>query len=196
MIQDGELGTLLSISATVWQNWGDFSMGTWRQVPDLSGGGFLFDTGAHMLNTVVDLAGEEVVEVAAWMDQRGRPVDTMSVVIARLASGALVTLHACGETILSCASDVRVFGSEAILRTGVWGEVLELERAGQGRMEPVPVAPSLGAWEQFLAVRAGKLNNPCPPEVGLRMARLYDAIRDSALAGGKPTTAGHREVRI
>ena len=26
--------------------------GTWRQVPALSGGGFLFDTGAHMLNTV------------------------------------------------------------------------------------------------------------------------------------------------
>ena len=27
----------------------------------LSGGGFLFDTGAHMLNTVADLAGEDVV---------------------------------------------------------------------------------------------------------------------------------------
>ena len=33
--------------------------GTWRQDPALSGGGFLFDTGAHMLNTVADLAGED-----------------------------------------------------------------------------------------------------------------------------------------
>jgi len=39
-------------------------------------------------------------------------------------------------------------------------------------------------WEQFLAVRAGKQENPCPPEVGLRMARLWDAIQASAARGG------------
>ena len=38
----------------------------------LSGGGFLFDTGAHMLNTVTDIAGEDVVEVAAWLEDDGR----------------------------------------------------------------------------------------------------------------------------
>ena len=38
----------------------------------------------------------------------------------------------------------------------------------------------MGVWEQFLDVRAGKMANPCPPEVGLRMARLYDAIQASA----------------
>ena len=30
--------------------------------------------------------------------------------------------------------------------------------------------PSLGVWEQFLAVRSGSIPNPCPPEVGLRIA--------------------------
>ena len=73
MLRSGELGRLLSISATVWQDWGPNTVGTWRQVPALSGGGFLFDTGAHMLNTVVDLAGEEFAEVAAWLDDNGRP---------------------------------------------------------------------------------------------------------------------------
>ena len=50
-IRRGELGELRSISATVWQHWDRRTGGTWRQVPAVSGGGFLFDTGAHMLNT-------------------------------------------------------------------------------------------------------------------------------------------------
>jgi len=76
MLRSGELGTLLSISATVWQGWGPGTAGRWRQQPEISGGGFMFDTGAHMLNTVSDLAGEDFAEVAAWLDTRGRPVDT------------------------------------------------------------------------------------------------------------------------
>jgi len=48
----------------------------------------------------------------------------------------------------------------------------------------VPVPPSLGVWEQFLAVRDGRLPNPAPPSVGLRMARLYDAIKASAAMNG------------
>ncbi len=186
MLRSSELGTLLSISATTWQNWGPGTVNTWRQQPEISGGGFLFDTGAHMLNTVVDLAGEEFAEISAWMDNRQRPVETMAVVIGRLVSGPMVTLHGCGEAIPSCASDIRVFTTEAILRTGIWGERLEIQRAGRKTLRPVPVPPSLGVWEQFLAVKDGRMPNPCPPEVGLRMARLYDAIKTSAAQNGAP----------
>ena len=107
-------------------------------------------------------------------------------VAARLASGALVTLHGCGETVRSCSSDIRVFCTEAIVRTGAWGQFLEVQRQGEDQLSPVPVPSSLGVWEQFLAVRSGKMENPCPPEVGLRMARLYDAIKASAAQNGMP----------
>lgn len=190
LLRSGDMGRLLTISATIWQNWGANTVNTWRQVPEIAGGGFLFDTGAHMLNTVVDLAGEEFVEVAAWLDNYGRPVETLGVIIGRLASGALVTLHACGEAIPSCASDIRVFTQDAILRTGMWGEFLELQRAGESSLAPVVLPPSLGVWEQFLRVRRGELPNPCPPEVGLRMARLYDAIKASAALNGAPVQCG------
>lgn len=186
LLRSGELGILQSMSATAWQGWGSGTLNTWRQQPAISGGGFLFDTGAHMLNTVVDLAGEEFTEVAAWLDNNGRPVETEGVVIGRLASGALVSLHASGEAIPSCDSDVRIFCSKAILRTGIWGERLEIQRTGEKELSPIEVPPSLGVWEQFLAVRAGQIDNPCPPEVGLRMARLYDAIVESASQAGKP----------
>jgi predicted dehydrogenase len=188
MLRSGELGELLSISAVVWQSWGPGTAGAWRQDPKISGGGFLFDTGAHMLNTVVDLAGEEFVEVAAWLDNRERPVEVMGTVMGRLKSGAMVTMHACGEAIPSCSSDVRVFCSRAILRAGIWGDLLEIQPYGEKVLRPVEVPPSLGAWQQFLAVRNGQIENPCPPEVGLRMARLYDAIKASAAQRGVPVS--------
>ena len=184
LYQSGDLGQLLSISATVWQSWGPGTVGSWRQVPEISGGGFLFDTGAHMLNTVVDLAGEEFTEVAAFMDFNQRPVETEAVVIGRLKSGAMVTLHGAGESIPSCASDIYAFYSKAILRTGIWGEKLEIQRTGENQFKRVRVPRSQGVWEQFMAVRGGKMTNPCPPEVGLRMAKLYDAIKISAAQHG------------
>jgi predicted dehydrogenase len=188
MLRAGELGDLLSISGTVWQRWGPGTHGKWRQDLAVSGGGFMFDTGAHLLNTVADLAGEPFVEVAAWTDNHGRPVETLAAVIARLASGALVSLHGCGETVRTCRSDIRLFCTEGILRTGAWGRWLEVQRAGEPDFVPVTLPASLGVWEQFLAVRKGAMPNPCPPEVGLRMAHLYDAIQASAAQDGVPVT--------
>ena len=184
ILESGKLGEILSISATVWQDWKNLTSNTWRQQPEIAGGGFLFDTGAHMLNTVVDLAGEEFVEVAAWLDNRARDVDILGVVIGRLQSGVLVTLHGCGDT-PNGGSDVRVFGTQGMLRTGVWGGFLEAQFAGDPELKVVEVPPSLGTWQQFIAVRNGVLPNPCPPEVGLRMARLWDAIKASAAEDGK-----------
>lgn len=184
MIRRGELGAILNIDAVAWQDWHTQSQGTWRQVPELSGGGFLFDTGAHMLNTVADLAGETVTEVAAWLVDDGAPVDLRGVVMARIASGGLITMNAAGRAIPSLGSDIRVFCERATLRTGIWGERLEIQREGEEALVPVESVQPGTVWEQFLDVRAGRIENPSPPEVGLRMAHLWDAIRASAAAGG------------
>ncbi|HEX2755990.1 MAG TPA: Gfo/Idh/MocA family oxidoreductase [Candidatus Limnocylindrales bacterium] len=184
LLRSGELGSILNISATAWQNWSTITTGTWRQEPVLSGGGFLFDTGAHMLNTVADLAGEDFAEVAAWLEDDGRPVDIRATVMGRLVSGALVTMNACGSAIPSCHSEIRVFTSGAILKTGIWGETLEIQRLGASGLRKVRAVAGIHVWEQFLNVRSGRIPNPSPPEVGLRMARLWDAIRASAAMAG------------
>lgn len=188
MVRNGQIGRLLNIDGLIWQNWEAQSRGTWRQAPELSGGGFFFDTGAHLLNTVAELAGEPFVEVAAWLDNQGRPVDISGVVMGRLRSGALVTLNACGNTSPSCASEIRVLGSEGMLRTGAWGEFLEVQTDQQTGWLPVDVPASLGVWEQFLLARSGRIANPSPPSTGLRMAHLWDAIRASAARGGAPVS--------
>jgi predicted dehydrogenase len=190
MLHSGELGQLLNISATVWQHWKTVTSGTWRQDPAISGGGFMFDTGAHMLNTVTDLAGEEFTEVAAWFDRRGTAVDILAVAMGRLKSGALVTLNGCGDASSSHNSELRIFCSQGILQTTVWGDYLRLQRLGRIRLRRVKCPPTLGVWQQFLAVRSGEMENPCPPEVGLRMIRLWDALKASAEWGGLPVQCG------
>ena len=189
MLRNGNIGKIKTSSGVVWQNWGVNTVNTWRQIPAIAGGGFLFDTGAHLLNTTVDLAGEDVAEVAAYLDNQGRAVETLGVVIARLKSGVLVSLHGCGEAMPSCHSDIRVFGDKGILYTGVWGEKLQVQYDGDTPPATVETAASMGVWEQFLGVRQGAAN-PCPPEVGLRMARLWDAIQLSAAKGGSAVKIG------
>jgi predicted dehydrogenase len=184
MLRSGELGSIMNVVAFVWEDWSTHYYGHWKQNAEISGGGFMFDTGAHMLNTVADLVDEDFVEVAAWLDNRDRSVDILGCVMGRLRSGGLVTMSACGSAIPSCASEIRVFSSNAIIRTGIWGEFLEIQRAGDKQLQPISVPSSMGVWEQFLAVRGGKIDNPSPPEIGLRMARLWDAIRASAAQDG------------
>ena len=190
ILRSGKLGRILTISGVAWQNWMSFTTGLWRQDPEVAGGGFLFDTGAHMLNTVSDLAGEDFVEVAAWMENEGAPVDILSVVIARLKSGALVSMNAAGNTNSGIGSDVRVMCEKGMLQTGIWGERLLVQEIEDEALTPVELPESLGTWQQFLRVRAGEIENPCPPEIGLRMARLWDAIKESAGQGGRPVTVG------
>ncbi|MYC94380.1 MAG: Gfo/Idh/MocA family oxidoreductase [Caldilineaceae bacterium SB0661_bin_32] len=190
ILRSGRLGRILNISAVVWQNWMSFTTGLWRQDPEVAGGGFLFDTGAHMLNTISDLAGEDFVEVAAWMDNHGTPVDILGAVIARLKSGALVSMNAAGNTQCKIGSDVRVLCEKGMLQTGVWGECLLIQETEDEALMEVKLPESLGTWQQFLRVRAGEMENPCPPEIGLRMARLWDAIKESAGQGGRPVTVG------
>lgn len=184
MLRRGELGALLNVDALVWQDWAEHAHGTWRMDPAVSGGGFLFDTGAHMLNTVADLAGEDVAEVAAFLETDGNPVDVRGAVLARLASGALITMNGCGRAIPSIGSDIRLYCERGTLRTGIWGERLELQRAGAAALRPVRSVRPKSVWQQFLDVRADLEPNPSPPEIGLRMARLWDAIRESSARGG------------
>ncbi|MDE2952770.1 MAG: Gfo/Idh/MocA family oxidoreductase [Chloroflexota bacterium] len=185
LIQSGELGELLNVTGMVWQGWKEATVGTWRQIPEVAGGGFMFDTGAHMLNTLCTLVGEDFAAVAAWTDNRGTPVDIDGVVMARLESGALVTINGCGDSIPSLDSEIFVVLSRGVIRTGIYGERLLIRRAGDSGYVPADLPKMRGAWEQFTQVRAGEIENPCPPEVGLRMAKLWDAIVESASKDGQ-----------
>ena len=188
LIATGELGDLQTVTGMVWQGWKDLTGGTWRQIPETAGGGFLFDSGAHMMNTVCTLVGEDFASVAAWTDNRGTPVDINGVVMGRLESGALVTLNGCGDCIPGLENEIFVNLTGGVIRTGIYGERLFIRRAGEAEATEAELPKMRGAWQQFTQVRAGEIENPCPPEVGLRMARLWDAIVESASKDGQPVS--------
>ena len=184
LIAAGEIGPVVSISAHSHQNWKAFTVGKWRQDPEISGGGFLFDTGSHMINTVVDLAGADVAELAAVQDNRGAPVEITSAVSGTFKNGVFFALCAAGDSV-NCQSRIVVMGDKGVLITGAAGELLQIIRPGKPEPEAVPAGPWMSVWERFLLVRKGKLANPCPAEVGLRFARFMDLVRESAAGSEK-----------
>ncbi len=181
----GEFGELIAISGMIWESWSSNYDGHWKQQPEISGGGFMFDTGAHMMNTVCLLANSDFDSVAAYMNNHGKKVDIATAVSARLKNGALVTLTAAGEGPPGCASYITFFYSKAIVRIDAWGgwREISVDRTSEPREE----AEILGnPMKNFLAIRAGTMENSGSVEMGLRFARLWDAIKQSAAADGIP----------
>ncbi len=182
LLNEGVIGNVTSVSGYAFQEWKKGTTNTWRQDPDMSGGGFLFDTGSHMINTVVDLIGQDVVQVAALMDNRKTPVEINSAVSGQFKNGVMFSLGGAGDS-TDWGSLISVFGDKGALQTGIWGERLLLKEKGKDEFKSVPYAKSKGVWEEFVKVLQGKLENPCPAEVGLRFAKLMDMIRESAKSG-------------
>jgi len=144
----------------------------------------MFDTGAHMMNTVCVLADSEFVKLSAFMNDRGRAVDIATAVAARLANGALATFSAAGEGPKGCASAITFFYSRAIVRIDAWGAWREV--AVNGVAEPRETLEIVDTpMRTFLAVREGKLDNPSTVANGVRFARLWDAIKLSASRDGE-----------
>jgi predicted dehydrogenase len=183
MIATGQLGKILNVQAAVWQTWEQGTKGLWRQEPKISGGGYMFDTGAHLLNTVSDLVGEPFSQVSAFIDNRSTKVDILTVAIAKTQSGAFVTINGCGASPVT-GTDIKIWGEKGMMECGVWGGYLRVHMAGEKEMKAVELPEFLGVVQTFLRVRNGEITNPCPGEIGLRMIQLWDAIKKSAKAGG------------
>lgn len=180
----GQFGDLVSVSATIWEGWSSKYSGLWKQKPELSGGGFMFDTGAHMMNTVCLLVGSEFERVSAYMNNQGKPIDIVCAVAARLENGALVTFNAAGEGPPGCASHMTFFYTKAIVRIDAWGGWREISTEG-GPSQREEAETIDNPLKTFLSVRAGTLENPSTVKNGLRFARLWDAIKASAARDGE-----------
>ena len=181
----GDFGDLVSVNASIWEGWAKNYAGQWKQNPAISGGGFMFDTGAHMMNTVCVLADSEFERLSAFTNNRGLKVDLVTAVAARLSNGALVTFNAAGEGPPGCASAITFFYSRAIVRIDAWGKWREVmidgvsEPREEGETRDTPM-------HTFQAVRDGRMANPSTVANGLRFARLWDAIKASSARDGEP----------
>ena len=181
----GDFGDLVSVNASIWEGWAKNYAGQWKQNPAISGGGFMFDTGAHMMNTVCVLADSEFERLSAFTNNRGLKVDLVCAVAARLANGALVTFNATGDGPPGCESAITFFYTKAIIRIDAWGKWREV--TVEGVAEPREESEIRDTpMHTFQAVRDGRMANPSTVANGLRFARLWDAIKASAARDGAP----------
>ncbi|MET3900177.1 putative dehydrogenase [Devosia sp. UYZn731] len=180
----GDFGDLVSVNASIWEGWAKNYAGQWKQNPAISGGGFMFDTGAHMMNTVCVLADSEFARLSAFTNNRGLKVDLVCAVAARLSNGALVTFNAAGDGPPGCESAITFFYTKAIIRIDAWGKWREV--SVEGVAEPREESEIRDTpMHTFQAVRDGKMANPSTVANGLRFARLWDAIKASAARDGE-----------
>ncbi len=180
----GEFGELLSVSGCVWENWASLYAGQWKQESEVSGGGFMFDTGAHLMNTVLTIADSDFSRVAAFMNGRGLKVDVVTAVAARLSSGPLVTLHAVGAAPFACASHISFYFTAATVHVDAWGRWREIVTA-DGAVERDEAEIIDNPLRAFMAIREGRMTNNSSVEDGLRLAGLWDAIKASAAKDGE-----------
>jgi predicted dehydrogenase len=98
LVRSGEMGRLKLVSMYISQPWYHFTKGSWRQQPALSGGGMIYDSGAHVLNTLCWTVESDVEEVFAYVDNLDAPVDINGTVNVRFASGVIATIAVSGES--------------------------------------------------------------------------------------------------
>lgn len=177
-------GPLVSINAAIWEDWADKYQGHWKQIPAISGGGFMFDTGAHMMNTVSKITSQPFARISAIMHNQGFPVDVVTTVSGQLSDGTLFNLHASGRAI-RCVSRIECYFPTAIVRICAWGRWMEIEDA-QGNVLRKEQEAANNLLNVFMQTRTGEIDNPSDVQQGLRMAQLWDAIKLSASQHGQP----------
>lgn len=176
--EQGELGEISLVSGHCCQQWIQNVGGSWRTDPLQSGGGNLYDSGAHMFNAMLYLSGLAVTEVYAMIDAKGHDVDIEAGVCMRFSNGAIGTGTVSGDSTYF-EQGIYLQGSKGTVKTSIYGGSLEHYDAGQ-RVK-YPRVPEVSLLQQnFVDVVRGRAETPSPALLGLRQARLMDAIYESA----------------
>jgi predicted dehydrogenase len=120
LIAKGHIGDIRGVACYITQDWDTRALG-WRKDPALAGGGFMMDTGSHLVSSMLDITGLKPVEVTATTENYGEKVDLSSVVSIRFNNGALGSLNFFGTTKLhdECMSIHGTKGS-IVLRAHMW----------------------------------------------------------------------------
>jgi predicted dehydrogenase len=177
MVKEGEIGKLTSVAATVHQNWKELASGTWRVEPEISGGGFLFDTGSHLINTMVHVVESDVEDLNGILDYCGMEVEINAALHGRFANGVLFSISMSGDT-YGCDGYIDLVGTKGIIRLGMWGHVFQkTDKNVHLPMEDLKPENPDSSWKTFNAILDGEKPNTSPPEVGLRFAHLMDLVR-------------------
>lgn len=187
LIRTEKMGKLEMVTGFLSQNWMKITTGLWRQDPALSGGGQAYDSGAHILNSLLWSVGSEPETVFALLDNKGCAVDINTVMSVRFANGVLANITISGN----CATDgthmAFIFENGLVEIDGWGGGWIKIKAKDVDSEIPADIE-DLFPIINFVEAIQGKAEVAANVKNGINHSLLMDCIYASARTG-KPITA-------
>lgn len=174
------------VTAEITQPWFESFGGSWRTDTDLSGGGFLVDTGRHVVDALLWVTGLTPVAVTAEMTYREAGVDERANVHVEFAEGV--------------TADVSVFGDAPAVREAhhIWDEdgaayvegrgwggrsLTTIDAAGTEHTPLLDRNDERNKAEAFMDCVETGADPPATPTDAIRVTAVIEAAYESAERG-------------
>ncbi|MCL2640236.1 MAG: Gfo/Idh/MocA family oxidoreductase [Phycisphaerales bacterium] len=175
----GELQTITAYSCQGWKQATNLGNG-WRQNPKLSGGGQMYDTGAHLFNSIAWLIDRPALEVYCRLDKKGTPVDINAAITILFEGGVLGSVTISGNT-PGWQEGIWLAGDKGRLVTGIHGGKLEhYDIKGQLIKYPRVTQAHFDPTKNFVHCLLGVAEPRCTVRYGILHSWLMDALYESA----------------
>ena len=150
----------------------------WRHHPERMGGGMIANTGTHELDLALWLGGGPATEVMAFAESPGLSTEVCISAVARLASGALLTVTSADIPLKS--QHWVIFGDDGIITiAGRGGQPSLVTDSGTEAIEPGPAiteVPMAGSEVAFVASVLDGAPNVCPARDGAHVVGFLEAM--------------------
>ncbi len=176
-IKDGVIGKLTSVTASLYQDWKQLTVGTWRQDPTLSGGGMLMDSGSHILDVLLWTTGLKPEEVHTHLQQHGAPIELDSFTSIKFSDGVIAGVNIVGFA--PCWHETYVFCGE---KGGLFFDngKITLRRLGEGPITPQLPKKVTNQDRSFIDAILGRHEVLVPGVFAREVVRLTEMIYQSA----------------
>lgn len=180
-IARGKIGELTSVTASFYQNWWNGPTGAWRHNPKLSGGGFLMDSGSHIVDVILWTTGLKPKKIKSQLSQRGGPVEIDSFTCIEFEGGAVGGLNLAGcspiwhESYAFCGERGGIFFDDGKITLNIKGEE---------PIEPELPEQKTNQDKSFIDAILGKHEVKVPGEFALKVVEFTEKVYQSA--GYKP----------
>lgn len=180
IVDSGEIGDPHMVACYLGQEWISAYTDSWRTNPELSGGGQLYDSGSHLLDSMLWVTDTEPVSVAATMDAQGNAVDINSSLAATLdRDGDTVTasIGITGDGV-SLTESLVIWGTDGRIQYESGGKIDVETNDNSRKIEPEEVSYmelTRRKLEAFRAAIEGRRECAVPGEFGLQVTKLTEA---------------------
>ncbi|WP_127587649.1 Gfo/Idh/MocA family protein [Paenibacillus koleovorans] len=176
-IRNGDIGPLTSVTASLYQNWRQLTEGTWRANPALSGGGFMMDSGSHIIDVLLWTTGLRPLEISTRLSRHGTAVEIDSYTTVLFEGNVQAGLNLVGWA--PCWNETYVFCGE---NGGIFYDngKITLRRLGEDPITPLLPPRITNQDKSFIDAILGRSEVQVSGEFALQVVRFTERAYASA----------------